>query len=45
MMRWLDTITDSMDMSLSNLCEIVKDREMLFATIQGIAKSGPQLCN
>ena len=44
-MRWLDSITNSMDMNLSKVCEIVEDRGAWHATVHGVTKNQTQVSN
>ena len=44
-MRWLDSVTDSMDMNMSKLREMVKDKEAWRAVVHGVTKSQRQLSN
>ena len=44
-MRWLESMTNAVDMSLSKLCEIVKDREAWLAAVHGVKKSRTRLGN
>ena len=43
-MRWLDDVTDSVDMGLNKLQEIVKDREAWHAAVHGVTKSWTHIC-